>query len=109
MEQTILMRANCRDVVAILLGLILVGCVADAAAGPVAVTHHEGVKITLYDDPCTSDVVSNLPYKAEWVEKGKTYTGCWGLHPMGLVMTYFKEDRSVALIPARVFEKVTGV
>lgn len=109
MEQTGIIPLSRRDIIAVLLGLVLVGCVTEAAAGPIAVVTNDGAKITLYDDPCELNEVSNLPQKAVWQEKGKTYAGCWSLHPAGFVVTFFKEDRTVAIIPARVFEKVTGV
>lgn len=95
-------------VVAIGLGLILVA--ATAQAEPIYVASQGGIKITLYNDKCELSEVSNLPLKATWEEGGKLYQGCFALNPqMGVVAAYFREDRSVAVIPSNVFQRVTGV
>lgn len=73
-----------------------------------AVANIEGVKISLHNEKCTLTEVSNLPFKATWEEKGKTYQGCWGLNG-NLVAAFFKEDKTVAVIPAAAFTKVMGV
>jgi hypothetical protein len=51
--------------------------------------------------------VSNLPYKATWVEDGRTYKGCWAAN-QGFVVGFFVDDKSVAVMPMRIFQKVTG-
>jgi hypothetical protein len=74
-------------------------------AKPMFAAELEGVRIVLSDDKCELTVVSNLPYKATWTEKGQTYTGCWGV--MGHnVAAYFEQDRTVAAIPVQVFKKL---
>lgn len=65
-----------------------------------------GVVITLTDEPCTLTVVSNLPYKILWEEKGKTFTGCFTVN-QGIVVAYFSDDKTVAIMPGQVFAAVT--
>lgn len=72
------------------------------------VTTPDGVVITLHKDKCELKEVVNLPQHATWDEKGKTYTGCWGFNPIGVVMLYFS-DKTVGVIPASAFSKVAGV
>jgi hypothetical protein len=63
----------------------------------------------VYTEDCAVKEVANLPKRATWTEKGKTYEGCAGMSPLGLVMFYFREDRSVAVVPASQFVKVTNI
>jgi hypothetical protein len=65
--------------------------------------------ITLTDEPCAlKGQISNLPMRAIWVEKDKTYEGCWGARQnIGMVLAYF-DDHTVALIPMQVFVRVVG-
>ena len=79
-----------------------------AFAAPMAVTTQGEAKITVFDEPCKLKSVSNLKMRAIWVEKGKTFEGCWGIHGSGFVVSYF-DDGSIALIPAQDFAAVTGV
>jgi hypothetical protein len=71
----------------------------------------QGVVITLHSEECQiKDVVSNLPRRATWLERGKTFEGCFGfVEQMQLLMFYFKDDKTVAGMPAGMFSKVTGV
>ena len=66
--------------------------------------------VTLYDEPCElKEVVTNLPYKATWVEGDKIIQGCWGAWVNDQrVLAYFG-DKTVALIPFSVLSKVQGV
>jgi uncharacterized cupin superfamily protein len=81
----------------------------NAFADLVAVADTGGIRITLYDDPCELKEVSNLPHKATWEERGKVFKGCWNAHPGGFVVTYWLEDRTVGIVPGRVFTKANGV
>lgn len=83
---------------------------AAVLAGPIFVADAEGAKIELYDEPCKlKDAVSNLPYRATWTEKGKVFEGCFGASGAGVVVTYWKEDKTVAAIPVDAFKRVQGV
>ena len=79
-----------------------------AFATPVAVAVEGDAKITLTDEPCKLKQVSNLKMRAVWVEKGKTFEGCFGVHPAGIVMAYFS-DGAVVIISVQDFQAVTGV
>jgi len=82
---------------------------AAVQGAPVASGEADGVKVVLFNDPCEhKDVVSNLPYKATWTEKGVTYTGCYGMSPLRLIMSWFKEDKTVAVFPLQFFKPVTN-
>jgi hypothetical protein len=69
----------------------------------------DGVRVVLFDDKCElTHLITNLPYKATWTEKGKTVRGCWGARPdAGIVMAYF-EDKTIGLIPMQDVTPVQG-
>lgn len=70
----------------------------------------QGVVITLHSEKCELAEVSNLPRRATWLESGKTFEGCFGyVEQLQLLMFYFKDDKTVAGLPAGVFSRVTGV
>lgn len=93
----------------VLIGLVLAGTfyASRLYAEPRFTAQGEGVVITLYDEPCDlEDQITNLPYKATWVENGKTFKGCFVPRPdAGFVIAYF-DDKTVALIPFKVLQKV---
>ena len=73
-------------------------------------TSVQGVVITLHSEKCALKEVANLPRRATWVENGKVFEGCVGyVEALGVLMFFFKDDKSVAVIPADAFSKVTGV
>lgn len=81
---------------------------AKVSAEPLFSATAEGATITLTNEPCNVPAISNLPFRAVWVEKDKTYEGCFGVRQdIGLVLAYF-DDKTVALIPMQVFRKVVG-
>ena len=83
-----------------------------ATAKPVAVfVDSAGTKVFLFDDKCAlEDKVTNLPYKVTWEEKGKVFEGCAGPVSWGpVVMMFFPEDKTVAVLPVSVFEKVSSL
>lgn len=91
---------------AALLAVILAPLMVNAE--PVYQLSQGGVVITLHSEGCALKEVSNLPHRATWTENGKVYEGCFGVQPaMQAVMMYFT-DRSVAVAPASIFQKVTG-
>lgn len=92
----------------LILGMTLLILGMPANAAPVALMSDGQVTITLTDEPCKLPAVSNLQHRATWVEKGKTYQGCWGISPFNLVMIY-SDDRSVAVVPVSLFSRATGV
>lgn len=79
-------------------------------SAPMAKASLDGIEITVYEEDCQlKETVSNLPKRATWVEKGKTFEGCAGAVPqLGMVMFFFKEDKTVAVVPMDVFAPVTG-
>ena len=88
------------------IGLLLVG---NAKAEPMFRADAGDAVITVHSGPCTVAAVGNLPRKATWREKGKTYNGCAGQHPMfPILIFYFEGDKSVVVVPIELFQKVTG-
>ncbi len=84
--------------------LLLLPLLAHASA--IATAGGEGVRITLYDEPCAIEAVSNLPLRAQWVEGEKTYEGCWsGSRILPLILTYWS-DRTVVAIPRSAFSAI---
>jgi hypothetical protein len=109
-------RSLLRKVIAVLGAVCLVVLLAVAVTWPTKAhadprfqVSIEGVTVVLYDDKCDlTDQITNLPYKATWTEKGKTYRGCWGARPdAGVVMAYF-EDKTIGLIPMQGLTPVRG-
>lgn len=80
-----------------------------AHSEPLFQTSGEGITITLHSEACALKEVTNLPRRATWDEKGKTFEGCWRLSQSGYVLFYFLEDKTVGDAPAQVFKKVVGV
>lgn len=74
-------------------------------AQPLAVAESDGVRITLFDEECKSEVVKNLAYRITWSEKGQTYEGCFSVHH-GIVVAYFHSDKTVAIFPGSAFKRV---
>ena len=92
--------------IVLILGIILLN---SAQAEPFAKATNGRVVITLYTDACAlKDEVTNLSQRATWTEKGITTEGCWGYSQTGVVMAYWHVDKTVSVIPAEVFERVTG-
>ena len=93
----------------LLVGFLLLLAVLPAKAGALYKTDQEGFSITLYSDPCEMREVTNLKWRAMWIEDGKKIEGCWApWQPFGVIGAYFA-DKTVAVIPIEVFEKVQGV
>ena len=79
-------------------------------ARPMVQASVQGIVITVHSEDCElKNVVSNLPKKATWVENGKTFEGCAGASPLGVLMFYFHGDKTVAAVPADLFVPVTGI
>jgi hypothetical protein len=82
---------------------------AAVCAEPMVKANVQGIEITVYTEDCAlKNVVSNLPKRATWVEKGKTFEGCAGATQFGVLIFYFN-DKTVAVVPVEHFAKVTGV
>jgi hypothetical protein len=95
-----------------LLAFLIFVCTWPAAvfAQPIFAAETDSVRIVLYDEPCAFQDTVKLPFRATWTEKGKVYEGCFAPHPhVGVVVAFFKEDKSVAAIPMEAFRKVTGI
>jgi hypothetical protein len=105
---------NRLTVIPLLLWALVAACflyAVKAHAEPILQASQGGVTITLHSEDCKiTELVANLPKRATWQEQGKTFEGCFGAVPqMGLVMLYFKEDKSVAGVPIDAFKRVVGV
>jgi hypothetical protein len=94
----------------ILIALVLV-CLLYATtvkADPLFQATGDGARIVLTNEPCKLPEVTNLPYRATWEEKGKTFEGCYGARPdAGVVVAYFSDKTAVA-IPFQAFTKIQG-
>lgn len=87
---------------ALLIALLL--CSSLVNAEPRAFVENEGVRVTLYDEPCAVVAVANLPHRATWSEKGATLEGCFTAE-RGMAIFYF-DDRTVIVIPANQFRPI---
>ena len=91
-----------------LLLALLLSCTTVYAA-PVAISEGNGIKVTLFDEPCALTRVVDLPYRATWTEGGKLFEGCYNVVPeAGAVVAYFT-DRSIALMPVQIFKPLRSM
>jgi hypothetical protein len=92
----------------LILGLIVL-TLGTANAEPKFQAQLEGIRVLLHSDKCELKEITNLPFKAEWVEKGQVLQGCW--KPNGEVGTvdFYFSDKTAFSMPAQMFRKVTGV
>lgn len=95
---------------AILSVLVLSTFVPNLRAEPMYSTEADGATVTLHSEPCQlTNVVTNLPRRATWSEKGKVFEGCWAARPdAGLVVLYFSGDKTVGIAPMQAFQRVTN-
>ena len=93
----------------VVLGMLIAWAHPVKAAPVAQATGPGGEVITITDEPCKLASIVDLPYRATWKEKGKTFEGCAAPHPSGLVVMYFKEDRSIALVPVRMFQPLSSM
>lgn len=92
-----------------ILSVILFFVAAFAYAAPVAVSSENGKEVTLYDDECALKHMVQLPYRATWKEKGKTYEGCFTILPGAGIVVFFFDDKSIALFPTNAFKRMRSM
>lgn len=68
-----------------------------------------GEVVTIMDEPCALKHIVDLSNRATWSEKGKTFEGCASPHPIGVVVLFFKEDKTIAIIPMRAFQQMRSM
>jgi hypothetical protein len=61
---------------------LLIVCIATLYTGslnaePKFSANVDSGKVVLHDDKCTLTEVTNLPFRAQWVEGNKVFEGCW--------------------------------
>jgi len=80
-----------------------------AFAAPLYKGEGSGITVVLTDEPCRLAAVTNLKHRATWTDKeGKVFEGCWSQHPeFPIVIAYF-DDKTVAIFPVEIFERVRG-
>lgn len=84
--------------------------VTTANAEPVFSASVDGAKVVLHSEKCALAEITNLPFRAQWIEGNKVYEGCWTPpHPqVGVVVAYFADKTAIG-VPAQMFRKVVGV
>ena len=97
--------------IVVLAGIVLLALALHAKAEPLIRANVGDVSITIYSEECAlKDSVTNLPKRATWEEKGKVYEGCAGAVPqLGVAMFYFIGDKTVAVVPGQLFEKIQSI
>ena len=76
--------------------------------------NNSGVVVTIYDEPCKfTNVVSNMPYRATWVENGAKSEGCVMAHPIAMgraqVFAFWFDDKTVFVELMQVFTPVKSM
>jgi len=93
-------------ITALVLGLLLS---ASSLAAVVAQSSAGTVRVILTDEPCKLPVVTNLPFRAQWLEGKEKFEGCWAPSSAApVVMAYF-DDKTVAVIPMQFFQEVQSL
>lgn len=95
--------------IAVLLALLITTVWATKAyAEPILSASDGNARVTIYEEKCARDEVTNLSNRATWEEKGKVNEGCAAYRPdLGVVIFWF-DDKTVTVIPAAAFGRVTG-
>lgn len=93
---------------ALALALVLLLLPLHARAEPIYRAAKDGVVVTVFSEPCAVVEVTNLPRRAVWLEGGASYEGCAGATPFGMLLFYFSGDRTVTVIPAEAFVRVSA-
>lgn len=87
---------------------VLLGAALPVHAEPMFVAKLDNVVLTLHNEKCALEAVTNLQRRATWVENGITTEGCWGIvQQFGVVLCYFA-DKTVTGLPAPFFERVSA-
>lgn len=109
-------RSTFREIASYIVGLLALVALGVAAtwptnahAGPILRGEAEGITVTIYEEACQLKEVTNLPKRATWTEKGKTFEGCIGAHPQFPILMGFFSDKTVVVLPVQIFTRVTGV
>lgn len=103
-DLTILPVLSWALIICALLGALWAGRVF---AEPIVQASVGDVTVVVFNEKCTHpDFVTNLPNRATWTEKGRVFDGCAGIIPdLGLAMFWFT-DKTVAVVPLEMFQKV---
>jgi hypothetical protein len=78
-----------------------------AVSAPLAEARGESFVVSLTDERCKLAVVTNLPGRATWTEKGRTFEGCYGVSHS--VVAFYFEDRTVVMLPREAFSRVRQI
>jgi hypothetical protein len=78
-------------------------------ADPIFTAEGEGgATVLLYNEPCQIKTLTNLPFRATWVEKGKTFEGCFVPRPEAQIVLFYFDDGTVGYIPFQMLRKTVG-
>jgi hypothetical protein len=88
--------------------IALIAFCTQAQGKPLAVANAQGATITLTDEPFKCEAVPQFQYRIIWEEKGKRFEGCFGVHGP-IIVAYFPGDKSLALMPAQVFQPLSSM
>lgn len=94
-----------------LAALVLFAMLAPAVAAPIMSATVGGLSVLLFDDPCALEQVAGKQYRrAQWIEGGAIIEGCWGAVPLpnGPVVMFWFTDRTMAVLPAQLFQRVAN-
>ena len=92
----------------ILLGLSIgaVMYVSKSMAEPIAQVERGSIKVIIYSDKCSLEAVSNLPFRATWIENGEITEGCVDLDVKMKLLKFYFADRTVVTMPMHYFSKL---
>ena len=86
--------------------LILALLAIPVEAAPIAAVNARNVTITLFDESCALDVVSNLPLRATWTTPaGKQWEGCYEVNQFDIVVMFFADLTAIS-VPTEAFRRV---
>lgn len=88
----------------IVASLVLAFSFQPALSETIAIAQSHGVTLSLTDEPCALDGVSNLKLRAVWQEAKGSFEGCWGSQLEGNLVVLYFSDKSVMGVPGPVFK-----
>ena len=80
-----------------------------AHAEPAAVITAPGLVISLFDEDCKLEAITNLPLRATWTRNGKTLEGCFGIFRESSAVGAYFEDKTMVVAPLSAVQKVLSI
>ena len=95
-----------RVIILIIWGVVIALSIGKGMAEPIAQVERGSIKVIIYSDKCSLEAVSNLPFRATWIENGEITEGCVDLDVKLKLLKFYFADRTVVTMPMHYFSKL---